>query len=395
MCLIYVPFTTSPEKGDGRSTLSFINQSIVQSINPTMGRRLLLTQSQVTVVLSFAAITLCTLAIFLSGYVLQQRTLTHLQASLKPRLPPQQHQFQVPTSTITTTSAIPWHRLAHLTMAPTQPLLCRAIMIHAALHAQKSPARRILLFPHSWAAEPENARDWAADPFLASTHRLLRLAARRYGVELRPISPVRPGGEDYSLASAFALVEFEKVMVLAGPGLVVDAERLDGVLAFGETTAMATNEGGLTMLDTTNMGHLLPTDLILLQPNLRTHSTLLNALANHTSNTTAPHDLPTSFLPSPPTLLPLQSPPLIHSLASLHESDVNATAFATDPAYVLFRDPALPEGPEVEVPWSARMAARPKRKEADWEWTRLYGEFAQRRWDVCGVGLEGGWVGNE
>lgn len=356
-----------------------------------MGRRLLLTQSQATIVLSLVAIALCTLAIFLSGYVLQQRTLAHLQATLKPRPPPQQ-KLQHATSS-TAASDVPWNRLAHLTMAPTHTLLCRAIMTHAALHAQKSPARRILLFPHAWAAEPEKASDWAADPFLASTRRLLRLAARRYGVELRPMSPVGASDESYSLASAFALVEFERVMMLAGPGLVVDAGRLDGVLAFGQTTTTTTG-GGLAMLDTSHTENLLPTDLILLQPNLQTHSALLATLADLTTNSTSLPHLLASLLSSPPTLLPPQNPPLIKTLASLHQPDFNVTAFSTDPAYVLFRDPALPEGPEIEVPWSTRVAARPKEKDADWMWTRLYGEFAQKRWEICGIGLEGGWGGD-
>ncbi|KAI1803727.1 hypothetical protein F4811DRAFT_523331 [Daldinia bambusicola] len=49
---------------------------------------MLLTSSQVSVVLSSGIVVLCTAALFLSGYVIQQRTLRDLRAAIKPtRIP--------------------------------------------------------------------------------------------------------------------------------------------------------------------------------------------------------------------------------------------------------------------------------------------------------------------
>ena len=56
-------------------------------------------------------------------------------------------------------------------------------------------------------------------------------------------------------------------------------------------------------------------------------------------------------------------------------------------AYIRFSDPRLP-GPEYDVPWADKVAARPKNKDADWTWTKLYGEFAQMRMEICGLDLE-------
>ncbi|KAF6817555.1 hypothetical protein CMUS01_12076 [Colletotrichum musicola] len=48
----------------------------------------LLTSSQVSIILSSAIVISCTAALFLSGYVIQQRTLTQLRAAIKPDYDP-------------------------------------------------------------------------------------------------------------------------------------------------------------------------------------------------------------------------------------------------------------------------------------------------------------------
>ncbi|KAF5024095.1 hypothetical protein F66182_3839 [Fusarium sp. NRRL 66182] len=47
--------------------------------------RLLLTSSQVQVIASCLVVVLCTVALFISGYVIQQRTLRELRTAIKPR----------------------------------------------------------------------------------------------------------------------------------------------------------------------------------------------------------------------------------------------------------------------------------------------------------------------
>ncbi|KAG9251368.1 uncharacterized protein F5Z01DRAFT_278135 [Emericellopsis atlantica] len=50
-------------------------------------RRILLTPSQVSVLVTSLVVISCTLALFLSGYVIQQRTLRDLRSAIKPRAP--------------------------------------------------------------------------------------------------------------------------------------------------------------------------------------------------------------------------------------------------------------------------------------------------------------------
>ncbi|EHK18981.1 uncharacterized protein TRIVIDRAFT_57769 [Trichoderma virens Gv29-8] len=54
-------------------------------------RRVLLTSGQVSVLATAAMILLCTSALFLSGYAIQQRTLRELRAAIRPRQSPKAH----------------------------------------------------------------------------------------------------------------------------------------------------------------------------------------------------------------------------------------------------------------------------------------------------------------
>ncbi|KAJ3482255.1 hypothetical protein NLG97_g7618 [Lecanicillium saksenae] len=51
-------------------------------------KRVLLTSSQVSIILTGFVIFLCTLALFLSGYVIQQRTVNDLREAIRPRARP-------------------------------------------------------------------------------------------------------------------------------------------------------------------------------------------------------------------------------------------------------------------------------------------------------------------
>ena len=99
--------------------------------------------------------------------------------------------------------------------------------------------------------------------------------------------------------------------------------------------------------------------------------------------------LPTAF--TDPLLLAssFEDTALIRSIGTLHDAQpgFNATAYLENVAYIRFSDPKLP-GPEYDVPWAKKRDARPKNKDADWTWTKMYGEFAQKRMDICGLDLE-------
>jgi hypothetical protein len=379
-------------------------------------RRLLLSQSQVSVVVSSSIVVLFTFLLFLSGYIIQQRTVSGLQQAIRPRIPkaPTALHVQQPGQDATPelqsgsrlfngkariasphdegSGNVNWKRLAHVQLARTHHDVCNCIMVLAELHKQRSPARRLLLFPREWALEKEGKKGDISDPFLGSSRRLLRMAARRYGVELRPMSAVVLGEEEfegrgnvYSLASAFGMLEFDRVMSVETPGLLFDATQLDAILAFTDQTPFA-------MLEEDAEGHdgVKATDLLLLQPSSTTYDETITSLAAipHFNDTL----LPSRF--HHPLLLSISSPhtepeTLIRSIGTLHTATdpFNQTAYLNQLAYLRFSDPKLP-GPEYDVPWSQKVAARPRNKDADWMWTKMYGLFAQRRMEVCGLDLE-------
>ncbi len=268
-------------------------------------------------------------------------------------------------------------------------------MVLAELHRMKSPARKLLLFPQSWATEKKAGRGEISDPFLDISRRLMKVAARRYGVELRPISPIsrienqnREELEYYSLASAFALTDLDRVLMIETPGILLDAEPLDAILAFTEPAPFA------MLHDTVQTDGVHESDLFLIQPSAEVHETLKQTFAdtdglNATTMSSAfPDPLLLDTKPETPTLIrsigDLQEP---EEAAPGQDSSFNATAFLSDVSYIRFSDPKLP-GPEYEVPWAEKVAARPKNRDADWTWTKLYGQFEQERMEVCGLGLE-------
>ena len=279
-----------------------------------------------------------------------------------------------------------WKRLAHVQLARTHHDVCNSIMVFGELHRLKSPARKVLLFPKSWAAEKQSEKGAMSDPFMDSSRRLMRMAARRYGVELRPVDPVSESTTDgvpstYSLISAYALTDFDRVLAIETPGLLLDASPLDAVLAFTEKTPFAMLE------DSTANDGVHAQDLLLLQPSKSEHTTLTEKISTFPLfNDTLLH---TAF--PDPLLLSSSSEDtaLIRSIGLLHDAQAgfNATAYLDNVAYIRFSDPKLP-GPEYDVPWARKRDARPKNKDADWTWTKLYGEFAQKRMDVCGLDLE-------
>ncbi|CAD0099768.1 unnamed protein product [Aureobasidium mustum] len=370
--------------------------------------KLLLTSGQVQVLLSsafgnvtsvtstFQQLTSFTVAaitffLFLAGYTIQQRSIADLQSQLKPRIPiapisesaqqpllgpqhpsrlfnPEQNALISEHTAAQRPQQVNWQKLAHVQIVTNHHDVCSTIMFFGDLAHLKSPARRILLFPQAWAMEKQAAKHDLIDPYMDITRRLLRRAARRYNVELRPI-PSSAGQEENSLANLWSLTDLGRVMLLQTPGLVQDAEALDAVLAY-------TNPAPMTLLQQDADLSLAYEDLILATPAKETHRVL---------TTTGLHNLTTISSALHPAYL--SSPHTIASIGSLHNAiHPNKTTFL-ETSYIRFNDPKLP-GPEWEVDYARVVQARPKDKDADWLWTKMYGEFAGRRYDICGLGLE-------
>lgn len=80
-----------------------------------------------------------------------------------------------------------WSRLGYVQIAKDHMELCSALMLLADVHRMKSPAKKILLFPRTWLA---TSGEDEYDAQMSTTRRLLRTAARRYGVSLIPMETI-------------------------------------------------------------------------------------------------------------------------------------------------------------------------------------------------------------
>ena len=80
--------------------------------------------------------------------------------------------------------------MAYVQVVTDHLLVCNSIMLFAGLHRRKNKAARVLLYPRAWSREPQGEQGTGEedlDSQLEMTQRLLRLAARTYGVQLRPV----------------------------------------------------------------------------------------------------------------------------------------------------------------------------------------------------------------
>jgi hypothetical protein len=159
---------------------------------------------------------------------------------------------------------VDWKRLAHVQLVTDHHSVCSAMMIFGDLARLKSPARRVLVFPQQWAMEKQAAKHDTIDPYMDVTRRLLRRAARRYNVELRPVA-FDSSSDSSAMASLWALTDMDRVMMLQTPGLIQHAELLDTLLAYSSSTApLALLEPGHTKhTDTWPPHHFPPYQLVI------------------------------------------------------------------------------------------------------------------------------------
>jgi hypothetical protein len=277
-----------------------------------------------------------------------------------------------------------WSRLGYVQVVREHVELCSAVMLLSDLHQMKSPARRILMFPRLWLAEAEEVKK---DPQMSTTWRLLRTAARRYGVTLMPMEPIVDGADatlssSYSLASVYSLVDYERILYLQGPGVLLDASALDSLLAFSKSEPMAAYPATPDRED-------LSTSLMVMHPSKATFHQLK---ALRESNATTDLDLFRQTFAAPESLISewsLSMGNVVYESQELRKikEEFNATAFEEATTFVRLSDPEIP-GPEYDMPFADRVKLRPKNLEAQETWGQLYEKFRQQRMEVCGLDLE-------
>ncbi|RMZ68002.1 glycosyltransferase family 8 [Pyrenophora seminiperda CCB06] len=333
---------------------------------------------------------LFTFALFLSGWVLQQRYVHSLQAAIKPRLPkPLPPPVPIEPPTLDAKWARPiggrpeiddtfaqylagqtmdWSRLGYVQVVREHVELCSAVMLLSDLHKMKSPAKRILMFPKLWLATSDDDQ-YSAN--MLTTRRLLRNAARRYGVTLIPMDPIVEGADDY-----------ERILYLQGPGVLLDASALDSLLAFSKSEPMAAYPATPERTD-------MSTSLLLIHPSQQSYNQLRTLRA---SAPTSDLNMFRKTFSVPDALISewsLSMGNVVYESQKLRDATdgFNATAFEKATTFVRLSDPELP-GPEYDVPFAERARLRPKNEEAQEVWSKLYERFRQQRMEVCGLDLE-------
>lgn len=347
-----------------------------------------------------------TFALFLSGYVLQQRYVHNLQAAIKPRLPkplPVPKPIEPPTldkkwarpsganpeledtmAQYLSGQELDWSRLGYVQVVREHVELCSAVMLLSDLHKMKSPARRVLMFPKLWLQEADEG-GYSAE--MSTTRRLLGTAARRYGVKLVPMEPLLEGADgtlpsSYSLASLYSLVDYERLIYLQGPGVLLDASSLDSLLAFSKSEPMAAFPA---TPDRTDMS----TSLLMIHP---TQASFQQLKALRTTKPCSDLDLFRKTFAVPGSLISewsLSMGNVVYESQALRTASdsFNATAFEQSTTFVRLSEPEMP-GPEYDMPYATRVKVRPQNAQAQEAWGKLYERFRQQRMEVCGLDLE-------
>jgi len=189
----------------------------------------------------------------------------------------------------------------------------------------------------------------------------------------------------YSIASAFSLTNYDRVMMLPNPGLILDAKKLDSMLAFFEPTEISTYP--LLHASTSS-----PQSMLLIKPSKDTFTTLSTEFSkSHASDNSL---LREAFPSHEPLLSPADldfQPTLYTTLEDMRrpmtsETKFNVTNFSEETVFVSLTDSDLP-GPQYDIPYQMIVSHRPKDEDQGFVWEKMYSTYKDRRYRVCGMDL--------
>jgi hypothetical protein len=181
----------------------------------------------------------------------------------------------------------------------------------------------------------------------------------------------------YSIANIFSLTEYDRIMILPNPGLVLNSKPFDSMLAFFRPR------------DGVAIYPLDQKPMYLLHPNRSRVEKFSSAALPATESDEDILQLITS-LPEP--LLsekdPDYKPSLYMTLDELRtlklEKAFNATLFFETTAFIRIEDSALPD-PEFEIPYKDIVKNRPEDVDQAFIWENMYSLYKSRRYSVCGL----------
>ena len=254
--------------------------------------------------------------------------------------------------------------------------VCGALMTMRELSEGESMAQRIVMYPREW-NEEEGAKG-------ETSQRLLRKAAKEYKVMVQPIDSVpQVGGatgltaeEAYPLTNVLSLINYNRIILLQQPGLILDATPLDLLFTLPMTTPV------LGLSDPQDEGK--QPAILLFEPSREVYQDITATLPEGA--------YPDSEFVQKVTIEHAPEDPdnNVHLLATtslLENESLNATEFMGITSYVHLSDPDLP-GPEFDIPRQDFVKAMPSAVEARKAWEGVYSKFRDVRMDTCGLDLE-------
>ena len=243
--------------------------------------------------------------------------------------------------------------------------MCDALILFGELHRSKSPVPKLLVFPAAWISDKDEFnQEWE------TTRRLLRKATRRYRATLVPIEGSAIW-EDPREKHLFFLKDYDRVITLPPPGLVLNSLPLDTLLAYHQS-------GEAISAYPPVEGNGSGNSMIITRPSVKHVPALPLSI------------IPSIFSPASDPDLPL--PSMFSNIVSLRmphapNEPFNATKFLSEAAYVHISDPELP-GPEYDLPYYEMVRRRPEDEDQGYLWEKMYSTYKDRRYEVCGLDLE-------
>jgi hypothetical protein len=216
----------------------------------------LLTSSTVGVIVTSSVICMSTFFLFLSGYALQQKSVRNIQHALRAPIPTPTVRYPYESrrtgaddsesvlggdgeqsvlsdsgseSTLGTSGNFAYLQLlSH----PDPSDICSAILFFKKIATSNTAVQdRLFMYPQEW--DMVMSHDSGVNQALA----LLRDASTKYGIWLLPIDMALVAAQGYSLTDSKLLrlgqvqfMQYDSVLYLRTPGLLLDAQRLDDIL---------------------------------------------------------------------------------------------------------------------------------------------------------------------
>ncbi|PLB37963.1 uncharacterized protein BDW47DRAFT_33359 [Aspergillus candidus] len=218
----------------------------------------LLTSSTVSVILSTGIICTFTILLFLSGYILQQQSVRSIQHALRPPDPLSEHgsprsPFKRSSPLLERGVVLPGtpsdqqdeyqqdntppstgnYAYLQLLSTPDPSDICSAILFFKTLSTNNTAIQdRLFMYPQEW----EDQAHQQSKP-VSTALSMLRSASLTYGIWLLPIDMTAATSKGYSSTDTILMrlgqiqfMNYDSVLYLQTPGLVLDTAKLDAVL---------------------------------------------------------------------------------------------------------------------------------------------------------------------